>query len=306
MIPLIILALGLGVALTAYEFAPGVHTRVDEYVRAIRAAHAAHSLADAHLTNANTSTAIASQHAQAADVARQAPTPPLPPPAPPPLAPPVIIPAPAPAPTAPAPPPPAPSAPPPGPVPPPAPAPAPAPAPPPPPPPAAPVPTVADAHDNAAQTAADAGADHAADAQAANQEAARHTAEAAKNAKTEAERREAAQSAAKVLEREKKIAQALASLGVGQCGVRSYTRVTPQITTQLITRLHAEGMTVVGDNPWNIETHQYDVRLRAVWDPKSQVLKLIVTTGAGGYFGMVTCDKIWEKIDPIMKGVLGG
>ncbi len=109
-----------------------------------------------------------------------------------------------------------------------------------------------------------------------------------------------------MLERERRIAQALANLGVGQCGVRIFSRVTPQITRQLLTRLHAEGMAVVGDNPWNIDTHQYDVKLRAVWDPKAQVLKLIVTTGAGGYAGLVTCDKIWAEIDPIMKGVLGG
>lgn len=138
-----------------------------------------------------------------------------------------------------------------------------------------------------------------------NQVAAQNTADAARAAKTEAERKAAADSAAKVLEREKKIAATLASLGIGQCGVRSFTRVTPQIKNTLLSKLHAEGMAVTGDNPWNIDTQQYDVKLRAVWDPKSQVLKLIVTAGKGGYFGLVTCDEIWKKIDPIMKGVIG-
>lgn len=165
---------------------------------------------------------------------------------------------------------------------------------------------VADAQANAAQAAADAAVDHAAQAIEANQDAAKNTADAAQNAQTEAQRQEAAQSAAKVVEREQKIAAALASLGIGQCGVRSYSGVTERIKNTLLAKLRSEGMVVTGDNPWNIDTRQYDVKLRAVWNPKVQVVKLIVTAGKGGYFGIVTCDEIWKKIDPIMKGVIGG
>jgi hypothetical protein len=147
--------------------------------------------------------------------------------------------------------------------------------------------------------------DHAVEAIEANQDAAKNTADAARNAQTEAQRQEAAQSALKVLEREKKIAAALASLGVGQCNVRSYPGVTETVKNMLLAKLQAEGMGIVGDNPWNIDTRQYDVKLRAVWDPKGQVVKVIVTAGKGGYFGMVTCAEIWKKIDPIMKGVIG-
>jgi hypothetical protein len=139
----------------------------------------------------------------------------------------------------------------------------------------------------------------------ANQAAAQHTANAAKLAKTEIERIAVAQSAAKVLEREKLIDAALANFGVGQCGIRSYGRVTMPVKELLLNKLHGEGMVVTGDNPWNIETHQYDVKLRAIWDPKSQALKLIVTAGRGGYAGLVTCDEIWGRIDPIVKGVIG-
>jgi hypothetical protein len=88
--------------------------------------------------------------------------------------------------------------------------------------------------------------------------------------------------------------------------VRSYPRASEQVKNTLLAKLRSEGMAVTGDNPWNIDTHEYDVKLRAVWDPKGQVVKLIVTAGKGGYFGMVTCDEIWKKIDPIMKGVIGG
>jgi len=253
---LILLALGLGVALTAYELSPRARARIDDYARALREAHAAHRAADAHLDNASVATAVAVRHAQAATAARQG-APPAPP---------------TPTPSAQA----APS-----------------------------TQDLADAHAEASQTAADVASDHVAVATEQNQAAAQNTADAARNATTEAERKAAADSAARVLEREKKIAAALASLGIGQCGVRSFAHVNNRVKDTLLTKLHAEGMAVTGDNPWNIDTHQYDVKLRAVWDPKGQVLKLIVTAGRGGYLGLVTCDEIWKKIDPIMKGVIG-
>ena len=164
---------------------------------------------------------------------------------------------------------------------------------------------IADAQANAAEVATDVAVDHAAQAIEANQEAAKNTADAAQNAQTEAERQAAAQSAAKVLEREKKIAAALAGLGIGQCGVRSYPRVNERAKNTLLAKLRSEGMAVSGDNPWNINTNQYNVKLRAVWDPNAQLVKLIVTAGKGGYFGAVTCAEIWKKIDPIMKEVIG-
>jgi hypothetical protein len=164
---------------------------------------------------------------------------------------------------------------------------------------------MAEAHADASQLATDVGVDRAVGALAANQDAAQSTANAAKSAKTATERSAVAQSAAQVLERGKLIATALASLGVGQCGIHSYARVTPRVKDLLLTKLHGDGMTVTGDNPWNIETHQFDVRLRAIWDPKVQELKLIVTAGRGGYAGLVTCDEIWGRIDPIVKGVIG-
>lgn len=165
------------------------------------------------------------------------------------------------------------------------------------------MPPEADAHAGAAAVAADAGLDHAVKATIANQEAAQGTAEMAKHAKTPEERLAAAASATKVDVREKKIAAAYASLGVGQCDVRTYPRVTPQIRDTLLAKLHAEGMTVTGDNPWDIDTHQSDVKLRAAWNPKAQTLKLIVLEGTGG-FGFI-CDKVWEQLEPRLKSIIG-
>ena len=326
MIPLILLALGLGAALTAYELSPRTRSRVDAYVRAIQSASAAHQAADAHLGNANAAASTAIRHTQQAIATRQAAPAPTPAPVPwspqwvpqwmptqqptqpsvqPTPTPPFVQPTPAPVQPSPT------FA-----------APEPSPASLPPYDPAPydlapyePAPSVpaqvADAQANAAQAAADAAVDHAAAAIEANQAAAQNTAEAAKNAQDEVQRQAAAQSAAKVLEREKKIAVALANLGVGQCGVRSYPRVgggaivTERTKNALLAKLRTEGMGVTGDNPWNIDTREYGVKLRAVWDPKAGVVKLIVTSGKGGYLGLVTCAEIWKKIDPIMKEVIG-
>jgi hypothetical protein len=256
-IPLILLALGLGVALTAYELSPRTRVRVDDYARAIRSAHDAHQAADAHLNNAHATVVTAVQHAQQADSARQpAPMPPPPsvPTVPPPMA---------------------------------------APSPP-------PVQDVGEAHANASKAAIDAAVEHVVVAIDANKEAARKTAEAAQNAKAEAERAAVAQSAAKVLEREKKLAAALASLGIGQCGARSYARVTEQIKDKLLAKLSAEGMAVTGENPWNIDTKQTGVKLRAFWDSKTSSLKLIVTSTGLGW-----CSIIWDRIEPKLKEVIG-
>jgi hypothetical protein len=206
---LLILAIALGVGLSAYEFSPKTHEWTDEHVRAIRDALAAHRVADENLDSAKAAPdpAIAAQHVQAAA--------------------------------------------------------------------------------------------------AANREAAHHTTTAAQTAKTDPQRAAVADSATKVVAREQK----LADIGVGQCDVRSYAHVTPQIRDALLAKLHSEGMTVTGNNPWDIDTHNHDVKLRALWDSREQVLKLIVTAGKGSKaalgFVTVTCDMIWDEIDPILKGIIG-
>lgn len=305
---LILIALGLGVALAAYELSPSVHSRVDAYARAIRSANAAHREADAHLSNVNVATEVAEHHAARAQGLPSPPprTPPARPPTPPPAAPSAAPPAAPPAPPSPAPPPatapppaPAPSAPaaPPG-------APAPAPIPVPPPPPPSPPQATPDAHADAAQTAADAAVDHAAAATDANRTAAQSTADAAKNAQTQAEKQQAAQSAQKVLERERQIEDALARLGIGKCGVHIYSGITAQRRDLLIGKLRGAGMTVTGDNPWSIDTNMSGVILRAVWDPKTSKLRLIISDW-GPLAQIAGCDVVWGKIDTRLKEVLG-
>jgi hypothetical protein len=165
----------------------------------------------------------------------------------------------------------------------------------------------ADAHMQTAATAASAGdvakaQQHVAEAGAANQVAAQKTTDAATTAKTPSQRQAAAQSAAKVDDRSQQIAAAMAHLGVGQCGVRAFSGVTSQVKDALLARLHAAGMIVTGNDPWDIDTQTLGVKLRAAWDPRAQQLKLIVTAApqsAG------VCALIWNRIDPIMKEVSG-
>ena len=161
----------------------------------------------------------------------------------------------------------------------------------------------ADEHLSVASTTPDpvTAAERAHEAKTANQQAAKDTAEAAEAARTEEQREAARESAAKVVEREGKIAK----LGVGQCDVRTYLKVAAKDKNALLAKLNAEGMKVTGSNPWDIDTGQHDVKLRAAWNPKTNVLKIIVTAGKGGFLGLVTCEAIWERIDPKVKEVVG-
>jgi hypothetical protein len=220
-LPLIFLALGVGAF--AYGFSAHARARIDDYVRALRAAHEAHRAADAHLANA------------------------------PPLT--LALPAAA--------------------------------------------PTVVDA--NVTAQAVTSSVNQALAAAVANKHAALRTADAGRLAQTGAERSAVADSAARVLERGKKIEEALANLGVGQCGVRSYSRVTLQIRDAILEKLHAEGMAVTGNDPWDIDTQLAGVKLRAVWDPATQTLKLIVTASSF----LAPCTMIWERIDRALRGIIG-
>jgi hypothetical protein len=140
-------------------------------------------------------------------------------------------------------------------------------------------------------------------AQIATQVAAMKTADAAQTAQTPKQRQDVADSAATVIDRQAKITMTLQQLGVGECSVRSYPKVAARIRDALIARLRAEKMDVTGSNPWDIETHQHGVKLRALWDPTTETLHLIVAGGSDPL--LVTCDRIWEKIDPIIKSTIG-
>lgn len=251
MVPLILLVLGFGAL--AYGLSSRVRSRVDDYARAIRAAHEAHREADVHLANANRAAGVVERPRSLMNGRSSRPTGSVPK---------LISPSSVPAPVSPG------------------------------------SSAITRADD---QAPADQGVDHVIAATVANQRAAQSTVDAAKAAQTGAERSIVADSAGRVLERGKRIEEALASLGVGQCGVRSYDRVTSQMRDAILQKLHTEGMTVTGTDPWDIDTQIAGVKLRAVWDPEAQVLKLIVTASSL----LAPCSVIWQRIDGALRGIIG-
>ena len=269
MIPLILLAIGLGVALTAYEFSPKTHAWVDEHVAAVRAAIAAHSEADAHISDA-----------QAAMAAHQAmPPAPLPPSAPPPFPP-----APPPAASPPSSPPlqvaPQPQLP-------------------------SPAPPIDQTSVIDQGTVV---LKHAWDkllaAAAANARAAAATVAAAKTATTPQQKAAVEQSASAVETRAKTISDAQAVLGgLGRCGLRTYGGVAATKKDLLLGKLHAEGMAVTGGNPWDVDTQMAGVKLRALWDPAGQKLFLIVVAPTDPTLYPALCGMIWAKIEPVLNEI---
>jgi hypothetical protein len=83
--------------------------------------------------------------------------------------------------------------------------------------------------------------------------------------------------------------------------VHTYLHVTPLVRDAILAKLHAEGMTVTGQGPWDIDTQLAGVKLRALWDPKTQVLRLIVTASAS----YAPCAMIWARIDPTLREIIG-
>lgn len=264
MLPLLLLL--AGGAITAYAFSPKVKTRVDEFVRAITSAATAHKEADANLSRATAATAALQATQDVAPTSNAAVVPQLA---------------------------------------------------------QGTAQTVATAlqaatswaqpffepapqaepsqSQQAVQETYNTAVDYAATAMDAIRRAAKETASAAMNAETPEQRQAVAESATMVLERKDQIDEALSTLGVGACDVQTYERVTSAAKDALLGRLSAEGMTVTGENPWDIDTGTAGVKLRAVWDPRSNVLKLIVSDK----WRIVPCEEVWKRIDPKMKEVVG-
>lgn len=156
----------------------------------------------------------------------------------------------------------------------------------------------ADAHLSVAATTPDPAivAQHAEAAATANQVAAQKTAEAADAARTADQRAAVAKSAAQVSAR----AAALVKLGAGECTRHSYSGVTAQKRDAIMAKLRADGMTVTGNNPWNIDPNKHGVKLRAIWDPDVHMLDVIVIDKSF----YVPCDAIWAEIDPALRKII--
>jgi hypothetical protein len=139
-------------------------------------------------------------------------------------------------------------------------------------------------------------AQHAEAAATANQVAAQKTIEAAEAARTAAQRAASARSAAQVTAR----AAALAKLGAGECTRHFYAGVTAQKKDAIMAKLRADGKTITGNNPWNIDPNKHGVKLRAIWDPDARTLNVVVVDK--NFY--VPCDAIWAEIDPALREII--
>jgi len=85
----------------------------------------------------------------------------------------------------------------------------------------------------------------------------------------------------------------------GKCGTHTYHGYDQEKINNVIAELKANGCTVTGNNPWDVDTHRYGVKLRGQWDEASGVLSVIVTDKKW----YVPCSKIWDFIDPLLAHV---
>ena len=135
---------------------------------------------------------------------------------------------------------------------------------------------------------------------ASNAASAAHMLQALTTAKTPEQKTTAVQGAAAVSGQQAKIAAALAKLGSGECDAHTYPGVTPAIKEAILAKLASAGMVITGDEPWDIDTNNHGVRLRAVWDPAAAVLTLIVVHKDA----FVPCMLIWPEVDAAINGVI--
>ena len=82
--------------------------------------------------------------------------------------------------------------------------------------------------------------------------------------------------------------------------MHTYQGVTVGIVTKILRALTTEGMAVTGKNPWAVDVGKHDVKLRAVWNPATQVLAVAIVD----HDWMASSFRIWGEIDPLLNDVI--
>ena len=82
----------------------------------------------------------------------------------------------------------------------------------------------------------------------------------------------------------------------GKCGARHYGNIDQTKIDAIIAQLKEHGATVTGHNPWDVDTHNYGVKLRGSWDKAASTLTIIVTDKS-----RVPCSRIWD--DPLIHHI---
>lgn len=87
------------------------------------------------------------------------------------------------------------------------------------------------------------------------------------------------------------------------CEARTYEGVDKPHAAMLLDGLKAQGATVTGNNPYDVDTHKQGVKLRATYNEPAQKLTVEVTDRPSVPFVDV-CAKVWDQIDPAIQKVL--
>lgn len=85
----------------------------------------------------------------------------------------------------------------------------------------------------------------------------------------------------------------------GKCGLQRYANITQAKMNKILDALRDNGSSVMGSNPWNVNTNKFGVKLQGSWDSSSQTLSIIVT----GKDFFVPCSQIWDTIDPLISHI---
>ncbi|MBF0318351.1 MAG: hypothetical protein HQL01_00915 [Nitrospirae bacterium] len=86
-----------------------------------------------------------------------------------------------------------------------------------------------------------------------------------------------------------------------ECGTHIYDNITRPKVDLILQKLTEGDAAVSGppDGPWDIDTRNSGVKLRAGWDAANS--KLSVTVTDKKFY--VPCEKVWTKIDALMAQV---
>jgi len=85
----------------------------------------------------------------------------------------------------------------------------------------------------------------------------------------------------------------------GLC-TRNYANVDKEKIDEMLNILSSNGAEITGRNPWEIETYQHGILLRAEWNETALTLSVSVT-GRNWY---VPNETIWSNIDSLMLDML--
>ncbi len=83
---------------------------------------------------------------------------------------------------------------------------------------------------------------------------------------------------------------------MGGCGTRTYRNISRDKIDMALTALKKHGASILGNNPWKVDTRYYGVKIAAKWDQSAKTMDLTVTDSDG----TIPCSLIWSFLDNII------